>query len=136
MSTQGYRIEFKDVLERTFLPEGIFIEERNERLFPLSKHIFEHIPSRLFRYRDCSEMKFDDFHVEKTEHAVTLGVKSGPSKAKNGLCCYSFLRFSRSEMKEYIFLSEGFNRISIFQHVIYFLNAFLSSHHFNGTAVI
>lgn len=79
MSTQGYRIEFKDVLERTFLPEGIFIEERNERLFPLSKHIFEHIPSRLFRYRDCSEMKFDDFHVEKTEHAVTVSPFSSHS---------------------------------------------------------
>lgn len=33
--------------------------------------------------------------MEKSVHAVTLGVKSGPSKAKNGLCCYSFLRFSR-----------------------------------------
>ena len=65
MGIQRYRVEFKDILERTILPEGISIEERNERLFPLSKHIFEHIPSKLFRYRDCSEMNFDAFNEDK-----------------------------------------------------------------------
>lgn len=65
MSSQRYRIEFKDILERTILPEGLAIEERNEKLLPLSKHILEHIPSRLFRYRNCSEMNFDAFNEDK-----------------------------------------------------------------------
>ena len=53
MNTQRYRIEFKNLLERTFLPEGISIEERNDRLLPLSKHLVKHIPPKLFRYREC-----------------------------------------------------------------------------------
>lgn len=65
MSTQRYRTEFKNILERTFLPEGISIEERNERLLPLVKHMSEHMPSKLFRYRDCSEMNFDAFNEDK-----------------------------------------------------------------------
>lgn len=65
MSTQRYRIEFKDILEKTILPEGLSVEERNDKILPLSKHIFEHIPSRLFRYRVCSEMNFDAFNEDK-----------------------------------------------------------------------
>jgi len=65
MSVQHYRIEFKELLEKTFLPEDISNEERNEKLLPLSKHIYEHTPSRLFRYRDCSEMNFDAFNEDK-----------------------------------------------------------------------
>ena len=62
MSVQHYRTEFKELLEKTILPEGISDEERKEKLLPLSKHIYEHTPSRLFRYRDCSEMNFDAFN--------------------------------------------------------------------------
>ena len=51
MSTQRYRIEFKNLLERTFLPEGISIEERNDRLLPLSKHLVTHIPPKLISIR-------------------------------------------------------------------------------------
>ena len=65
MGIQQNRKEFRNILERTILPEGISIEERNKRLFTLSKHIFEHIPSRLFRFRDCSEMNFDAFNEDK-----------------------------------------------------------------------
>lgn len=65
MGNQRYRIEFKDILERTILPEGISIEEQNEKLLPLMKHVFEHVPSRLFRYRNCSEMNFDAFNEDK-----------------------------------------------------------------------
>ena len=65
MSTQRYRIEFKNLLERTFLPEGISIEERNDRLLPLSKHLVTHIPPKLFRYRECSEMNLDAFNENK-----------------------------------------------------------------------
>ena len=65
MSTQRHRIVFKDILEKTILPEGISIEERNERLLPLSKHIVECIPLKLFRYRECSEMNLDAFNEDK-----------------------------------------------------------------------
>ena len=65
MSTQRHRIVFKDILEKTILPEGISIEERTERLFPLSKHIVEYIPLKLFRYRECSEMNLDAFNEDK-----------------------------------------------------------------------
>lgn len=65
MSIQRYRTEFKDILEKTILPEGISIEERNERLLPLSKHIVECIPLKLFRYRECSEMNLDAFNEDK-----------------------------------------------------------------------
>ena len=65
MSTQRHRKIFKDILEKIILPEGISIEERNESLLPLSKHIVEHIPSRLFRYRECSEMNLDAFNEDK-----------------------------------------------------------------------
>lgn len=65
MSTQRHRKIFKDILEKIILPEGISIEERNERIFPLSKHIVENIPSRLFRYRECSEMNLDAFNKDK-----------------------------------------------------------------------
>lgn len=61
MRSQRYRIEFKDILDRTILPEGISSEERNERLLPLVKHMSEHMPSKLFRYRDCSELSIDAF---------------------------------------------------------------------------
>ncbi len=65
MSRQQYRKEFKSILEKVFLPEGISNEERNEKLLPLSKHIVAHIPSRLFRYRECSEMNLDAFNGDK-----------------------------------------------------------------------
>ena len=65
MSTQHHRIVFKNILEKIILPEGISIEERNERLLPLSMHIVEHIPLKLFRYRECSEMNLDAFNDDK-----------------------------------------------------------------------
>lgn len=65
MSTQRYRKDFKAILESVFLPEGISIEERNRKLFPLSKYIVDHIPSSLFRFRVCSEMNLDAFNEDK-----------------------------------------------------------------------
>lgn len=35
MSGSNYRIEFKEILERTFLPERISSEEMKEKLLPL-----------------------------------------------------------------------------------------------------
>ena len=65
MNTQRYRTEFKNLLERTSLPEGISIEERNERLLPLSMHLVKYVPPKLFRYRECSEMNLDAFNEDK-----------------------------------------------------------------------
>lgn len=70
MSNQNYRIEFKDILEKTFLPEGISSEEMKEKLLPLSKLIFENVPTSLFRYRPCSEMNIDAFNEDKL-YAIT-----------------------------------------------------------------
>ena len=44
MGKQHYRQEFKDLLEGIKLPEGISDEEQKEKLLPLSKHLFVHIP--------------------------------------------------------------------------------------------
>ena len=71
MNRQQYRKEFKNILEKTILPEGISNEERDERLLPLSKHIFEHIPQKLFRFRECTEMNLDAFNGDKL-FAVTF----------------------------------------------------------------
>ena len=65
MNRQQYRKEFKNILEKTILPEGISNEERDERLLPLSKHIFEHIPQKLFRFRECTKMNLDAFNGDK-----------------------------------------------------------------------
>ncbi len=70
MSKQHYRIDFKDIIERTILPEGISNEEQKEKLLPLSKHILDHLPLSLFRYRDCSEMNIDAFNEDKL-YAIT-----------------------------------------------------------------
>lgn len=77
MGTQRYRQEFKDLLEGTILPEEISNEERTEKLRPLSQHLSEHIPSRLFRYRDCSEMNLDAFNEDKL-YAVTSEMFNDP----------------------------------------------------------
>lgn len=65
MGAQRYRTEFKRLLENTVLPEGISLEEQNNRLLPLTKYLVEHVPSRLFRYRTCSEMNLDAFNEDK-----------------------------------------------------------------------
>ena len=84
MSTLQYRREFKNLLEKTLLPEGISIEERNDRLLPLSKHLVKHIPPKLFRYRECSEMNLDAFNEDKL-FAVTSDKFNDPYDC---LFCY------------------------------------------------
>ena len=52
------------------MPEGISNEEMKEKLLPLSKHIIDSIPSKLYRNRPCSEMNIDAFNEDKL-YAVT-----------------------------------------------------------------
>jgi hypothetical protein len=77
MNRQNYRIEFKEILERTFLPECVSSEEMKEKLLPISKLIFENIPPRLFRYRPCSEMNMDAFNEDKL-YALTPDMFNDP----------------------------------------------------------
>lgn len=77
MSVQHYRLEFKGLIEKAIIPENISEEERNERLLPLTKHIWEHIPSKLFRYRDFSERNLDAFNEDKL-YAVTSDLFNDP----------------------------------------------------------
>lgn len=64
------RKEINKILKSTILPEGISNEEMKEKMLPLSKHIFDNIPSKLFRNRPCSEMNLDAFNEDKL-YAVT-----------------------------------------------------------------
>ena len=64
------RKEINKILASTILPEGISNEEMKEKLLPLSKHILENMPSKLFRNRPCSEMNIDAFNEDKL-YAVT-----------------------------------------------------------------
>jgi len=70
MAILNFRKEFREILERVYLPEGISNEDIKERLLPLSKHIFKYLPSNLYRYRSCSEMNLDAFDGDKL-YAVT-----------------------------------------------------------------
>ena len=65
MSVQHFRKEFKDLLEQTIIPEGSSQEEIKNKLKPLVSLMIKHMPSRLFRYRDCSEQNFDAFEKDK-----------------------------------------------------------------------
>ena len=56
----------------TILPEGISNEEMKEKLLPLSKHILENIPSKLFRNRPCSEMNIDAFNEDKLYAVISI----------------------------------------------------------------
>lgn len=77
MKIQCYRHEFKNLLESTFLPEGISIDEQKVRLLPLSNHIIEHLPNSLYRYRDCSEKNIEAFNDDKL-YAVTADKFNDP----------------------------------------------------------
>ena len=59
MSNQCFRKELKNILSEMVLLEGISEKKMREKLRPLRDHIDSHLPSRLFRYRACSEMNID-----------------------------------------------------------------------------
>jgi hypothetical protein len=101
MSIQNYRIEFKNILEGTYLPEGISSEEMKEKLLPLSKLIFENNPPRLFRYRPCSEMNIDAFNEDKL-YAITPDKFNDPYD--------SLFRYDKDGLRNSVFtsVSKGF----------------------------
>lgn len=70
MSKQRFRKDLKNILSKTVILEGIPEKEIGEILRPLRYHIDSHLPSRLFRYRSCSETNIDAFNGDKL-YAIT-----------------------------------------------------------------
>lgn len=89
--TKSFRENFKEILENIFLPEGISNEEMKEILLPLSKHIVDNLPSKLFRYRSCTEMNMDAFNEDKL-YAVTPDKFNDPYD--------SLFRYDKEKLRE------------------------------------
>lgn len=53
---------FKDLLEQVVIPETLTLVEREPILKTIVEYVHRIIPSKLFRYRECSEMQFDAFY--------------------------------------------------------------------------
>lgn len=53
---------FKELLEKTVIPEDTPYNDREQLLKPLIEYAHDITPPKLFRYRDCSEMQFDAFN--------------------------------------------------------------------------
>lgn len=53
---------FKNLLEQVVIPEALTLEEREPFLRTLMEYVHRMKPSKLFRYRECSEMQFDAFY--------------------------------------------------------------------------
>lgn len=53
---------FKNLLEQMVIPEALTLEEREPFLRTLMEYVHRMKPSKLFRYRGCSEMQFDAFY--------------------------------------------------------------------------
>lgn len=53
---------FKNLLEQVVIPEALTLEEREPFLRTLMEYVHSIKPSKLFRYRECSEMQFDAFY--------------------------------------------------------------------------
>ena len=96
MSNQSFRKELKKILSETVLLEGIPEKEMGEKLRPLRDHINCHLPSRLFRYRACSEMNIDAFNEDKL-YAITPDKFNDPYD--------SLFRYDKERLRELTLLS-------------------------------
>ena len=56
--------EFKNLLEQIAIPEALTLEQREPMLKTLVEYVHTMIPSKLFRYRECSETQFDAFYKD------------------------------------------------------------------------
>lgn len=68
---------FKKMLEEIIIPETLLPEERNTLLNPLLEYVNNITPSRLFRYRECSERQFDAFFNDRI-YAVNARLFNDP----------------------------------------------------------
>lgn len=56
--------EFKNLLEQIAIPESLTLEQREPMLKTIVEYAHRIIPSKLFRYRECSETQFDAFYKD------------------------------------------------------------------------
>ncbi len=56
---------FKKLLEVTVVPETMSCKEKESVLRPLLEYVHSITPTKLFRYRDCSEIQFDAFYNDR-----------------------------------------------------------------------
>ena len=91
MDKQHFRKDLKEILCGTVLLEGIPEKEMLEKLRPLRNHIDSHLPSRLFRYRSCSELNIDAFNEDKF-YAVTPDKFNDPYD--------SLIRYDKEKLRE------------------------------------
>ena len=91
MDKQHFRKDLKEILCDTVLLEGIPEKEMLEKLRPLRNHIDSHLPSRLFRYRSCSELNIDAFNEDKF-YAVTPDKFNDPYD--------SLIRYDKEKLRE------------------------------------
>ena len=54
--------KFKELLEQTEIPQDVSKEEFSALYRPLQELVTTIIPSKLYRYRECSEVQFDAFY--------------------------------------------------------------------------
>lgn len=54
--------KFKELLEQTEIPQDMSKDEFSALYSPLQELVTTIIPSKLYRYRECSEAQFDAFY--------------------------------------------------------------------------
>lgn len=69
--------KFKELLEQTEIPHDLSSDEFSVLYRPLQEMVNSLIPSRLFRYRECSEAQFDAFYHD-TIYASTADKFNDP----------------------------------------------------------
>lgn len=57
--------KFKRYLEEVIIPETTPKEKLDELLMPIVEYAYSIMPSKLFRYRECSERQFDAFYNDR-----------------------------------------------------------------------
>ncbi len=58
-------IEFETVLESIKIPSNMEMEQQTQLLKPISNIVEDMLPSRLYRFRQCSERNFDAFYKDQ-----------------------------------------------------------------------
>lgn len=56
---------FKEMLEKVSIPVTLPAEDEKVLLIPMLEYLYCITPTRLFRYRDCSERQFDAFYNDR-----------------------------------------------------------------------
>ena len=57
--------EFETVLESIKIPSNMVMEQQTQLMKPISTIVEDMLPSRLYRFRQCSERNFDAFYNDQ-----------------------------------------------------------------------